>query len=103
VVKKEKSEVKSEVTEMPGKQRKRDNGDRDQDLKITISNHSSDASARKKQKKNTRAKRHAYTEPGCGKDFASPSWLSISEGIRVKNLLCVLSQAAEKHLRREAI
>jgi hypothetical protein len=80
-VKKDKSEVKPavklEVIEMPAKKRKRGNGDKDDDVKDAISDHVSDVSVRKKKKKRKQAKRHACTEPGCGKDCASPSKLII--------------------------
>jgi cobalamin biosynthesis protein CobT len=74
-VKKEKSEVKSEVSEMPAKKRKRDNGDGDEDAKHANSDQTNDASERKKEKKGKQAKRHACSEPRCGKDFATPSAL----------------------------
>jgi hypothetical protein len=64
-VKKEKSEVKSEVSVMPAKKRKRGNNDGDEDAKDANSDHVKYASVRKKK---NRTKRHACTEPGCGKD-----------------------------------
>jgi hypothetical protein len=100
-----KSEVKSEVkSEMIAKKRKRGDGDEDEDAKDAISDRMNDEEVRKKKKKKKRAKRHACTEPECGKDFDSPSAvLSIFEGIRVKSHFCVLNQAAERHLRRRVI
>jgi len=76
-VKKEKTEVKSEMDEMAVKKRNRGNGDEDDDVKDAIGVHVGDVSVRKKKKKRKQAKRHACTEPGCGKDFASPSALFI--------------------------
>jgi hypothetical protein len=53
-VKKEKSEVKSEVKleviDMPAKKRKRDDSDGDEDVKNAISDRVNDASVRKKKK-----------------------------------------------------
>jgi hypothetical protein len=70
--------VKSEVTTVnPAKKRKRGNGDGDEDAKDAISDRVNGASVRKKKKGKKRAKRHACTEPGCGKDFARPSKLVV--------------------------
>jgi hypothetical protein len=78
-VKKEKSEVKSEVkpevNEMPAKKRMRDNGDGNEAVNDANSDRVDDASVRMKKKKSKRMKRHACTEPRCGKDFASPAAL----------------------------
>jgi hypothetical protein len=77
-VKKVKPEVKLEVTsELPAKKRKRGNGDGDEYVNDVIRDHGNDASVRKAKKKKMRSKRHACTEPGCGKDFASPSALVV--------------------------
>jgi hypothetical protein len=57
--------------------RKRGNGDGMKDEMDAISDHESDARVRKEKKKKKLAKRHACTEPGCGKDFVSPPALVI--------------------------
>jgi hypothetical protein len=95
---------KSEVTETLAKKRKRGNGDGDEDVKDAIRDHKNDASVRKKEKKNKRVKRHACTEPRCGNiSICLQLWLSILEGIRVKNHLLVRSQAAVRRLRRKTL
>jgi hypothetical protein len=65
---------KTEGSQTPAKKRKRRNDDGDEDVKDAISDRLNDASAGKK-KKRKQAKRHTCTEPGCGKDFASPAAL----------------------------
>jgi insecticidal toxin complex protein TccC len=50
-------------------------GDGEEDVKTAMSDHKNDASVRKEKKKKKPAKRHACTEPGCGKDFVSQSAL----------------------------
>jgi hypothetical protein len=69
-LKTETSYFKSEVTELPTKKRKLDDGDKGEaDKDAAIGNHVSDAGVRKEKKK--RPKNHACTEPGCGKYFGS--------------------------------
>jgi hypothetical protein len=64
-----KSEVKSEVTEMPAKKRKRGNRDGYEDVIDASSDRTIDASVRKKKKQTKQTKKHASTEPGCTNIF----------------------------------
>ena len=70
-----KTEVKLEASET--KKRKLRNVDGDEDAKDAISDGINGARVLKGKKKKKRAKRHACTEPGCGKDFRTPSALVV--------------------------
>jgi uncharacterized C2H2 Zn-finger protein len=75
IVKKEesdvKSEVKSNVIKMPANKRKRDNADSEDE--ISNNRNAVGARSRKKKKIKESAKTHACTEPRCGKIFTSPA------------------------------
>jgi hypothetical protein len=79
--KNENAEVKSEVADLSTKKRKRgDDDEGEDDVKDAVIVDINDTSVRQKKKKKKeeeQAKKHACTEPGCGKYFDFPSLLII--------------------------
>jgi hypothetical protein len=72
-----KSEVKTEVTKVPAKKRKRGNADDIHNSGDESSNTADVRTKKKKKKPKKRAKTHACTEPRCGKVFTSQANLVI--------------------------